>query len=653
MDIVKTKIPHELQKDSFGFVKLKPKSKIPFEKDWQNKPYSYTDIQAWVNASNNYGVQGGYGGLIILDADTPEIDAIAKSILPATLTVKTPRNGHHYYFYCEGIHKKIVLKKATNTKNYDHFGEIIAKGSQVVGPGSIHPDTGTEYIVEQDEPIASINADNLLKTLTDYIPSQDTAVPENNDPVFSALVDKYGKPYYFNDKGKLTTISQSFWAGLHNEEHIQIYEPDERAFYRYDNKTGIYSDITEHLIKTEISERMLEVSREKNIPGLETKRTTITLNHVVSQLKGVCEKRHAFHKISNYVHLANGVIVFKNNNDADLQPFAPKLFSRNYCPIIFDETARCDRFLNELLLPAVTVDNALIIQKYVGLCLLGNNLVQRFLILEGLPGRGKSTIALIIQKLIGQVNVTELRTRHLSERFELYRYLKKTLLIGVDVPGKFLSEKGAYVIKGLVGGDYFDAEQKGGTGNFQMQGNFCIVITANSRLQVKLEGDIGAWKRRLLIVRFEGPHPAKKIPNFADVLIEKEGSGILNWALEGLSLILKDIEQYGDIQSPTSQEAIVDALLAESDSLHHFLTDQIERDGHLDLSVSEIVEAYAEYCPSKGWNPKPITVVSRELEGLMLELFATSKSQSIKRDGKSVRGFRRVKFKGQEFEEWG
>ncbi len=303
-------------------------------------------------------------------------------------------------------------------------------------------------------------------------------------------------------------------------------------------------------------------------------------------------------------------------------------------------------------MPAVTTENALIIQKYIGLCLLGNNLIQRFLILEGLPGQGKSTLALIIQKLIGQTNVTELRTRHLSERFELYRYLKKTLLVGVDVPGKFLSEKGAYVIKGLVGGDYFDTEQKCGNGNFQMQGNFCIVITANSRLQVKLDGDIGAWKRRLLICRFEGPAPSKKIPNFADVLIEQEGSGILNWALEGLALLLKDIEQCGDIQMSASQESVVDALLAESDSLRHFLTDRIERDEHLDLSVPEIVEAYAEHCPSMGWNPKPITVVYRELEGLMLELFGTANAHSIQRDNKSVKGFRRVKFKEQVAQEW-
>ena len=46
MEIVKSKVPQQLQKDGFGFVKLKPRTKIPFEQDWQNKPYSHTEIQA-------------------------------------------------------------------------------------------------------------------------------------------------------------------------------------------------------------------------------------------------------------------------------------------------------------------------------------------------------------------------------------------------------------------------------------------------------------------------------------------------------------------------------------------------------------------------------------------------------------------------------
>lgn len=491
----------------------------------------------------------------------------------------------------------------------------------------------------------------LVNQCPEWTPPQEessTSVPQE----LQELIHQFGEPYYLNKDGIVTAINQSFWASLHQREHIQLFEPDERTFYRYNPENGLYSVVSEDVIKQEIAARLLEISRQQGLPTLERKRTNSNLNHIIAHLKGISEKKNAFRRDNTIVHLANGVIVFKDNGEADFCSFSPNYCSRNQCPVPFDSSATCERFFNELLFPAVSAEDAVLLQKYTGLCLLGNNLIQKFLILDGEPGRGKSTLASVIQKLIGQVNATELRTKHLNERFELFRYLKKNLLVGVDVPGNFLSEKGTYVIKGLVGGDWFDAEQKCGTGSFPFQGNFCILITSNSRLQVRLDGDTGAWKRRLLIIRFEGPEPAKKIPHFEDLLIQQEGSGILNWALQGLGMLLKDIQTGGDIQLIESQKKIVDGLLAESDSLRHFLMDNVIQNENADLSTTEIVEAYAEYCPLKGWNPKPITVIHRELESLMLELFGTAKSNSIKRDNKGAKGFRRVAFRDKDKRPW-
>ena len=83
MEIVKeNKIPQQLQKDSFGFVKLLARSKKPFEQNWQNKPYSYSEIQLWFDQGNNYGVLGGRGDLVIIDADALEITAIVEEKFP-------------------------------------------------------------------------------------------------------------------------------------------------------------------------------------------------------------------------------------------------------------------------------------------------------------------------------------------------------------------------------------------------------------------------------------------------------------------------------------------------------------------------------------------------------------------------------------------
>lgn len=458
------------------------------------------------------------------------------------------------------------------------------------------------------------------------------------------LRQTYGEPFYTNDKGIITTINEAYWAGLHATENILLHEPDEKSFYRYNGATGIYEVESPDAIRSQLSTRMLEASRQANAFDLQKKRTATTLNNVISHLRGTVEQRGAFADRRKVIHLANGVMVF-TGADAELRPFSPEYRSRNRSPIAFDENAKCDRFLNELVLPAVHPEDVELLQKFAGLMLLGDNRAQRLLILDGEGGRGKTQFANVMQGLVGMPNVTQLRTKHLAERFELYRFLKKTLLVGVDVEADFLSTKGAAVLKGLVGGDWHDAEQKGGTGCFQVQGNFNVLITSNARLRVRLQGDLSAWKRRLSIVRYEAPPPARKIPDFGAFLVRTEGSGILNWALVGAQKLLSEIpDGGGDMVLTRRQHEIVDSLLAESDSLRHFLQDCLVVDDHRDVTVTELVEAYAAFCPERKWQALPITEVQSHLETLMLEIYGVTKRHDIKRNDKGQRGFNGVAF---------
>lgn len=460
------------------------------------------------------------------------------------------------------------------------------------------------------------------------------------------LKELYGEPFYTSEKGALTGINEAYWAGLHAQENEVLFEKEEKTFYGYRPDTGIYEVESEDSIRTKISCRMLEASRQANVFDLQKKRTARTLNSVITHLRGIVEMDKPFAQPRTVIHLANGVMVF-NGAEAELRPFSPEYRSRNRSPIVFDEKARCERFLNELVLPAVHPEDVELLQKFAGMFLLGYNRAQRLLILDGEAGRGKTQFANVMQGLVGMANVTQLRTKHLAERFELFRYLRRTLLVGVDVEPDFLSTKGAAVLKGLVGGDWFDAEQKGGTGSFQLQGTFNVLITSNARLRVRLQGDVGAWRRRLNIVRYEAPPPAKKINDFGGHLVRTEGSGILNWALVGAQKVLSEIpDDGGDFRMTPRQREIVDSLLAESDSLRHFLEDQLIADTYGDVTVTELVEAYGAYCPERRWQAMPITEIHNKLEGLMLEMFGVCKSHSIERDGKNCRGFSQVKFKG-------
>jgi phage/plasmid-associated DNA primase len=619
-------------------------SKKPFTKGWQvtnpskmQEPEYLTEL----NHGGNIGVLLG-NGRVTIDLDRDENAEPFLKLNPklgATLRSRRKR-GCNFWVRIRGKYPNSCKLK---TRSGEDWGEWRADGNQTVIYGeAIDRKKGetktTTYKIEHRVRPIELAFDEIKWP-------EELVLPWENEPLATCglsvdeLVALYGEPYYSDENGNPRFINESFWAGLFAVENIVLWEPSERAFYTYNPDTGIYVEESVDAIKRRLSDRLLEASRQTNCPWLEKQRSDSRLSSIVAHLRGIVERRAAFAERERRIHLANGIFSFENGGE--LLPFSPAFVSQNRSPIAFDENAKCERFLSELVYPAVHAEDADLLQKYAGLCLLGNNVIQRMLILDGESARGKTQVANVIQSIVGRENVTQLRTRWLGERFETYRFLKKTLLIGVDVEPDFLSTKGAAVLKGLVGGDWLDAEQKLGTGCFPMQGNFCVIITSNSRLRVRLFGDIAAWRRRLLIVRYEAPPPKKIIPDFGALLVREEGSGILNWCIAGLDMLLRDIDASaaGEITLTARQKQIVDSLLAESDSLRFFLQKHVERAEGADVSVNEIVEVYAAFCPEKGWNPLPITEVHRSLEGLMLELFRVTKSHSIKRDGKSVRGF--------------
>ena len=99
--------------------------------------------------------------------------------------------------------------------------------------------------------------------------------------------------------------------------------------------------------------------------------------------------------------------------------------------------------------------------------------------------------------------------------------------------------------------------------------------------------------------------------------------------------------------------ALLDSLLAESDSLRHFLHDRVITDRNGTLTVAELVEGYGAFCPERRWQPLPITEVHEKLEGLMLELFGVTKRHDIRRNDRNQRGYAGVRFLKEDEQSWG
>jgi hypothetical protein len=82
--------------------------------------------------------------------------------------------------------------------------------------------------------------------------------------------------------------------------------------------------------------------------------------------------------------------------------------------------------------------------------------------------------------------------------------------------------------------------------------------------------------------------------------------------------------------------------------LRVFLQESVTQTSEMaDLSVDELTQAYMRFCLARKWRRLPVGVMQRQLEDLMLELFATPKATDIERKDGNVRGYRHVSFRSE------
>ena len=138
-----------------------------------------------------------------------------------------------------------------------------------------------------------------------------------------------------------------------------------------------------------------------------------------------------------------------------------------------------------------------------------------------------------------------------------------------------------------------------------------MIVTSNSRLRFRLEGDDDAWARRTVLIPYELPKPKSRIVDFAQKLIKEEGPGICRWLVEGAQRYLKECDQFGDVQLNNIQQERIASLINESNSLRKFVKSGSSTAlGEIDYRRNrEGLRLY--YCQQSDWQPLTMKSVER------------------------------------------
>jgi len=461
------------------------------------------------------------------------------------------------------------------------------------------------------------------------------AAKAKNDPLFNV----YGPPFVSN--GSNIVLNERAIAAKCVKIHTVQFNATKKVFERYDPKQGLWVLAHDSELARSIDRLLLELGQQFNQMKLVRRLTASKLNSIAKMIRAF-KPLPIESCLDGLVHASNGIIDLRGK-EAELLKHDTKYPFDTGSGIHYDPKARCPRFLKELLGPALERDDIGLAQQYLGSTLLGKNLCHGILVFVGTAGGGKSTLLTVIERVLGEPKVAHLRTGLLGGRFETSAFLGKRLLVGKDVPGDTLAVAGAKALKSLVGDDLMQAEIKYNPDKQKMRGDFHVVIVSNSNLRIALDGDHDAWRRRLLVIGFDNPKPTKPIPNFAEALVAEEGSGILNWMIEGALNYRAQMQKLGHLRLNQVQLDRIETLLQDSDNVVEFVKRHVKPDQGSDVTSDELHKEYLEVCVQAAWTPVASQKFLTLLPDVLGAKFQVVRRNDIVRNGKSVRGYKNIR----------
>jgi P4 family phage/plasmid primase-like protien len=294
----------------------------------------------------------------------------------------------------------------------------------------------------------------------------------------------------------------------------------------------------------------------------------------------------------HWINFKNGML---DTMTGQMYPHDPKYYAINQIPheynpeAVFDGTV-ADRFFRGIM---PDDDDRNMFFAYAGYCMTIDTRLQKFLVLLGAPGTGKSTANNIISDMIGRENISGMPMQDLNERFMPTVLLGKLLNVCSDIPGTSMDQTSA--IKLITGEDPVKGEYK--HGNIFTFRNYAKLLFSANEMPAVLSENPEAFYRRVIVI--EITHKGPEIRNL------REG---LKASIPGL--IVKCVQELQKhyilsipLDSPNSK-VTVEMLKTESDSVRGFFEECLEQDPHGRISQPILYDRYQAYCWANQWRPK-------------------------------------------------
>jgi P4 family phage/plasmid primase-like protien len=306
--------------------------------------------------------------------------------------------------------------------------------------------------------------------------------------------------------------------------------------------------------------------------------------------------------------LSRGPVAVFNNGNVYLQALdeagrpkmdrhSPAYFTLTKLPYDYDPDAGCPRW-REFLLDVMEGDAERIklLQQWAGYLLSSDVKQQKFLLIAGDGQNGKTVFATILEKMVGEDNVSHVPLSQFCNQFTLSPTLGK-VLNSTSESSHGLDEVAETTLKSYTSGDRMSFQRKYKE-PIHARPTAKIMISTNQLPQFA-DKSMGIW-RRMLFVPFEKSYP-EELQNheLADELAG-ELPGIFNWAYDGLRML----RRAGRFILPAKCKAATEQYRTDVNPARAFLQDNYVAGLAFEgLPCSQVYQAYVQWCLDNGYRP--------------------------------------------------
>lgn len=411
-------------------------------------------------------------------------------------------------------------------------------------------------------------------------------------------------------------------------------------FYEY--KNGVYLKIFDRDMYDYVDTIMSQYSLFEY--RASSRQVKDTVQRVASLLSRTSGKNFCEDDLSNrkwLLNLKNGLL---DMNTLTLSSHTPLYFSTTQAPFDYNPEAICpefDKFVNTI--SNQSESTVKMIQEMFGYCLKEGNAKHKVFYLYGDTARnGKSTAAKIICGLIGWGNVSTLSLAQIAGENSaiLTSIVGKQINFSDEISSKYIesSRLTAMSAEGIV---EINPKFKP---SYLYPVKTKFIIACNDLPRFK---DSQGMKHRMISIPFRYHFTEEdRIERYDEILLGKEGSGILNWAIKGMNIKVFSINE-------ESKEDIYDNLL-QSNSIYAYMDMNFDF-GEINTKefTSEILygnpkdkdcaaTGFREFCELKGIKEASYFTFCRELKRFERE---TNKIKQIRKGEDRTRCYVGLKHK--------